>query len=86
MKDMITCKVCNQIGNGYCAKHSTSGMAYYRKHTMDTMKLDDAGIVDTQSTYAPKDGANPIRLTVEERQKMEDAELSQQYFGKNRGD
>ena len=28
MKDLITCKVCNKTGNGYCAEHSTSGTAY----------------------------------------------------------
>lgn len=33
---MIICKICNPTleGNGYCAEHSTSGMAYLEKSPM----------------------------------------------------
>ncbi len=36
---MITCKSCNNgQGNGYCAKHSTSGVAYLETKMNKTKK------------------------------------------------
>ena len=64
---MITCKVCNPRGNGYCAVHSTSGMAYEEMETLKSelsTRPSIGGIMDftvkTKEPPAPKGRTNPL--------------------------